>query len=118
MKEKLENRKDLSMFPSWLRTYVYSLEHQIKSRDEKIIQLKGEIEKSNVYFVDPHDLKNEKIYLKKGTSVCFEFENGRKIRAMILKRDFVEVLDINGDDPLLITPRACNSVYIRMEKII
>jgi len=110
-------QEQFDKLPKWAKEEIRRLEYRIGTLEKQCeFYEQNYKQKTNTSFVFPSDFLDKKQYLPERTMVYFEFENGRRVRVMLLKRNGIEVLDLNGDDSLLITPQASNSTYIRMER--
>jgi|OpeIllAssembly_1097287.scaffolds.fasta_scaffold731792_3 hypothetical protein len=106
---------DIDKLPKWAKDKIECLQREVIILKKKLDFLLGKRKETNVYFEFPFDFDAKRVYLDERSVIFFVFKNNRKIRVMFLERNGSMVVDVNGDDALLVKPNASNAVYIKLE---
>lgn len=109
--EHLTN-EEIAKLPKWAQQKVRTLQMRLNEATEEIKRINtNEPSNTVVGFEHTHKDMDKPTYLKDGQLITFKLEKGKYITARI-KENF---LDINGNNGLLIVPRASNAFEIIMK---
>jgi hypothetical protein len=110
----MNNSENIEKLPKWAQKKIQTLEALTKSLEQRVMQIKGEVE-TNTYMRDGLN----KIPIQKNAQIIFYVgEKQQNSVSVYIRED--NIIDLNSNsgfgETMVLIPRAANSFYIKFVK--